>query len=65
MALPEARGEFGDSGCWVLGNALQDVDEIRVDIDPVQPTGHDERLDDADVFRSALAAGQISLSVAT
>jgi hypothetical protein len=52
VALAEARGEFCDSGCWVLCGALQDVDEIRVDIEPVQPTGHDEGVDDADVLRS-------------
>ena len=44
------RDEFCDAGSDVLCDALQDVDEIRVDIYPVQPTGHDERLDDDDVL---------------
>ena len=43
----------------MLCDALQDVDEIRVDIDPVQPTGHDQRLDDADVLRSELRPAEV------
>ena len=33
----------------VLGDALQDIDEIIVGVDLMQPTGNDQALDDPDL----------------
>ena len=38
----------------MLGDALQEVDEISVDVDSVQPPSYDQRLDDAKVLRGRL-----------
>ena len=38
-----------DTTGWMLANALQDIDPIVVGVDRVQPTGHDQALEDADV----------------
>ena len=43
----------------MLRDALQDVDEIRVDVDVVQPAGDDQGLDDADVLRSELCPAEV------
>jgi hypothetical protein len=34
----------------VLAHTLQDVDQVGVGIDTVQPAGDDQTLDDADLF---------------
>ena len=34
----------------MLADALQDVDQVGVGIDAVEPAGDDQALDDADVF---------------
>jgi len=48
--LPESRREFVDAVGWMLSNALENVDEVVVGVDVVQPTGDDQALDEADVF---------------
>ena len=49
MLLPQLGREFGDSAGGLIGDALQNVDEIAVRIDALQPTGDDQALDDADL----------------
>jgi hypothetical protein len=39
----------------MLADALQDIDEIRVGVDPVQAAGHDQALHDSDVFGAECA----------
>ena len=43
----------------MLCDALQDVDQVRVDVDLVQSTGHDQRLDDADVLGAELCPAEV------
>ncbi len=49
ILFPQTRRELGDSGRGVLCDPLQYVDEIGIRIDAVQPAGHDQALNDADV----------------
>jgi hypothetical protein len=48
--LPQPRGEFVDAAGRVLAHTLQDIDQIIVGIDLVQPAGHDQTLHDPDVL---------------
>ena len=48
--LPVSRGEFMDLAGGMLPDALQDIDEVVVRVDPVQSAGDDQTLQDADVF---------------
>lgn len=41
VLLPESRRGLGHATGWVLADALQDVDEIGVRINAVQPAGTD------------------------
>ena len=47
MLLPQSGSEIGYFGRWMLGYTLQNINEIAIDIDPVQPGG------DNRVFRHA------------
>ncbi len=52
--FPQSRGEFVDAGCGVLAHALQDIDQVVVRVDLVQPAGHDQALYDAYVLSPRL-----------
>ena len=47
--FPAAGREFVDVVGRVLSDALQDIDQIVIRVDVVQPTGDDQALQDADV----------------
>ena len=42
----------------MLADALQDVDQVGVGIDAVEPAGDDQALDDADVFGAQLGPAE-------
>jgi hypothetical protein len=42
----------------MLSDALEDVDEVVVGVDVVQPAGDDQALDDADVFGPELGPAE-------
>ena len=48
--FPTSRREFVNPVRRMLTDALQDIDEVVVRIDLVQPAGHDQALHDPDVF---------------
>jgi hypothetical protein len=50
MQLPLPWGQLRDTGCGMLADALQDIDQVGVDVDAVEPTRHNEALHDPDVF---------------
>lgn len=52
--LPQARRELMHHRSGVLANPLQYVHEVIVRIDLVQAAGHQQALDDADVFGAQL-----------
>ena len=58
MLFPEPWREFGDATGGVLGDALQDVDEVVVGIHTLQSAGDDKALDDADVFGAELGPAE-------
>jgi hypothetical protein len=47
---PQPGGELCDVGGRVLANTLEDVDEIVVRIDLVQPRGRDQALNNANML---------------
>jgi hypothetical protein len=42
----------------MLADALQDVDQVGVGIDAVEPAGDDQALDDADLFGAQLGPAE-------
>jgi hypothetical protein len=54
-------GEFGDAGCGVLAHALQDIDQVGVDVKVMEAAGHDEALRDTDVFRAQFCPTKIPI----
>jgi len=54
MLLPLARREFVNAQCRMLTDTLQDIDEIVVRVDVVQAAGHQQTLDDPDLFGAEL-----------
>jgi hypothetical protein len=42
----------------MLSDALEDVDEVVIGVDLVQPAGDDQALDDADVFGPELGPAE-------
>ena len=42
----------------MLADTLQDVDQVGVGIDAVEPTGDDQALDDADLFGTELSPAE-------
>ena len=58
MLLPQPRRELCDIGGRVLADTLENVDQIVVRIDVVQPTGCDQALDDADVLGAQLGPAE-------
>ena len=58
MLLPQSGGEQIDLRGRVLAHALQDVDQVVVRIDLMQPAGHDEALDDAHVLGPQFRPGE-------
>ena len=59
MLLPQPGRELRDVGGRELADALEDVDEVIVRIDFVQPTGRNQTLDDADVLGTELGPAEI------
>src|SRR6185437_4781606 len=53
VPLPQSRSKLSDAGCRVLADALQNIDEVGVRVDAMQPAGDDERLDDTAERRPA------------
>jgi hypothetical protein len=45
----------------MLSDTLEDIDEIGVNIDTVEPTSHDQALHDPDVFRAQLGPTEIPI----
>lgn len=58
MLLPQPRRELCDIGGRVLADTLENVDQIVVRVDVVQPTGCDQALDDADVLGAQLGPAE-------
>lgn len=58
MLLPQSGRKFGDAAGGLIGDALQNVDEIAIGIDAVQAAGDDQALDDADVFGAKLGPAE-------
>lgn len=50
MLLPQSGRELCDLSGRVLADTLENVDQIVVRVDVVQPTGRNQALDDADVL---------------
>ncbi len=50
LRLPQARCEIDDILRRMLAHALQDIDQVGVDIDAVEFAGRDQALDDADLL---------------
>lgn len=48
--LPQPRGEFVRAAGRMLAHTLQDVDQIVVRVDPVQPAGQDQAVHDPDML---------------
>ena len=42
-------------------DTLEDVDQVGVDVDAMEPTSHDQALHDADVFRTQLGPTEIPI----
>ena len=45
VLLPQARDEFGNSCGRMLTDTLEDVDQISVGVDDVQPASHNHNRD--------------------
>jgi len=45
----------------MLADALENVDQVGVDVNTVEPTCHDEALHDADVFGAELGPTKIPI----
>jgi hypothetical protein len=45
----------------MLTNSLQNVDEIGVDVDTMEPTGHNEALDDTNLFGAQFGPTEIPI----
>jgi hypothetical protein len=60
---PQPGGELCDVGGRVLANTLEDVDEIVVRIDLVQPRGRDQALDDANMLGAQLGPAERNRSL--
>jgi len=58
QCLPTPRREFVYATGGMVGNALQDVDEVVVRIDALQAAGDAEALHDADVFGAHLGRAE-------
>ena len=50
--LPQSWGELRYVGSWMLAHALEHIDQVVIGIDPMQPAGDDQTLDNAHVFRA-------------
>src|SRR6185437_6953406 len=61
VPLPQSRSKLSDAGCRVLADALQDVDEVGVHVDAMQPAGDDERLDDANMLGAELRPAEVPI----
>ena len=59
MPLPQARSELIDARRRMLSNSLQNVDEIGVDVDTMEPAGHNEALDNTNLFGTKLGPTEI------
>jgi hypothetical protein len=59
--LPQAWSEFIDARCRMLTNSLQNVDEIGVDVDTMEPAGHNEALDDTNLFGAKFGPTEIPI----
>lgn len=58
LCFPYARREFDDVARGMDAHALQNIDQVGVDIHAVQLAGHDQALDDADLFRAELGPAE-------
>jgi hypothetical protein len=45
----------------MLADALEDVDQVRVDVNAVEPTSHNQALHDADLFGAQLGPTKIPI----
>jgi hypothetical protein len=45
----------------MLADTLKDVDQVRVGIDPMEPTRHDQALRDADLLRAEFGPTEIPI----
>ena len=61
VLFPQTRRQFGDAAGRMLADPLQNIDEVGVRIDAVQPAGDDQTLDDADVRGAELSPSRIAM----
>ena len=54
VPLPQARDEFGNPCGRMLTDTLEDVDQISVGVDDVQPASHNQALRNTHVFSTEL-----------
>ena len=45
--LPQPWGDLYDIGGWTLAYSLKHIDQLVIGINPMQPAGDDQALDDA------------------
>jgi hypothetical protein len=58
LGSPKAWREIEHLACRVFTDALQHVDQVGVGIDPLQPAGHQQGLDQADALGADLGPGK-------
>ena len=56
--LPQSWGELSNVGSWMLAHALEHIDQVVIGIDPMQPAGDDQALDNAHVFRAQFSPAE-------
>ena len=52
--FPHTWSELSDALCRMLGDALQDIDEVGVEVHALEPAGHEQTLDEADALGTEL-----------
>jgi hypothetical protein len=58
FGFPKARREIEHLARRVLADALQDINQVGVGVDPLQPAGHQQALDQADALGADLGPGE-------
>jgi hypothetical protein len=63
--LPLPWGQFRDTSSGMLPDALQDVDQVGVDVNAVEPASHDEALHYAHMFGTQFGPTEIPIFTLT
>lgn len=61
MLFPLPWSQLRDTCGGMLADALQDVDQVGVDVNAVEPTSHDEALHDTNMFGAQLGPTKIPI----